>query len=183
MGPVDDRELEQLLERQLPALQAFVRLRMGAALAARESSADVLQSVCRELLAARDRVAFEDEAAFRGWLYTAALHKILQKARHHGTGKRAVEREVAVDVEQLSRCYATCVTPSQVASAREQVTTMEAAFAELNERDREVITLARIAGLPHERIAAILDCSVEASRTTLRRALVKLAGLMQARGG
>ena len=76
LSAMSDATVVDLLERNMPALQAFIRLRMGNALSARESSSDVLQSVCRELIAARGHVHFDGEAAFRSWLYTAALRKI-----------------------------------------------------------------------------------------------------------
>ncbi|MEM7199796.1 MAG: sigma-70 family RNA polymerase sigma factor [Planctomycetota bacterium] len=177
-----NEELTGLLERHLPGLRAFVRLRMGKALAARESTSDLVQSVCLELLATRRGLSFADDAAFRGWLYTAALHKISQKARHHSSQKRSPNHEEDADLQRIADCYAACVTPSQDASAREQVATMEAAFADLDEREREAITLVKIAGLQHEQVASIMGCSVEASRTLLRRALVRLAGRMSARG-
>jgi DNA-directed RNA polymerase specialized sigma24 family protein len=42
----------------LPALTRFVRRRMGADLATRESASDIVQSTCRELL--RSASTFED---------------------------------------------------------------------------------------------------------------------------
>jgi DNA-directed RNA polymerase specialized sigma24 family protein len=65
----DATALESLIERYLPQLHAFVRLRLGA-LRARESSMDIVQSVCRELLASRERFEFHGEDRFRAWLFT-----------------------------------------------------------------------------------------------------------------
>ena len=46
----DAAAIGQLLEQHLPRLRAFVRLRMGAQLRARESASDIVQSTCREIL-------------------------------------------------------------------------------------------------------------------------------------
>jgi DNA-directed RNA polymerase specialized sigma24 family protein len=50
-GPGDQLAIEALLERHLPGLRAFVRLRAGPAVRTRESTTDVVQSACREVLA------------------------------------------------------------------------------------------------------------------------------------
>lgn len=174
----DDPAVLAMLERNMPALQAFIRLRMGNALAARESSSDVLQSVCRELIASRGRVHFDDEAAFRAWLYTAALRKILQKVRHHTALRRSPEREDVL-AQELAVSYSTCITPSRDASAREQVERFELAFARLSEVHREVIALTKIAGLTHQQVGTRIGKTPEACRTLLRRALIQLSALMQ----
>jgi RNA polymerase sigma factor (sigma-70 family) len=170
----------ELLARHLPAIRAFVRLRAGPAVAARESASDVVQSVCRELLE-HSEFRFLGDAALRAWLYTAALRKILEKDRFHRAAKRDLAREAAVarnsslDDAALLECYGHLATPSRDLAAREQIAAFEAAFARLSERDRELITLARIAGMSHAEIAAQLGCSEESSRTGLRRALIRLS--------
>ncbi len=179
LPPGDDGELGVLLERHIPALHAFVRLRMGEALSSRESSADVVQSVCRELVRARGTVEFVNDAAFKSWLYSAALHKIMQKARHPGAQRRSTGREVAVDPDVASPVDLNLVTPSRVVSAKEEVERLEAAFAKLSSEDREVITLKKISGLSHAEVAERMSRSVEGSRTLLRRALVRLSALLQ----
>lgn len=176
----DDARLAQLLEQHMPTLQAFIRLRMGPALAARESSADVLQSVCRELIEERETFDFRGDAALRAWLYTAALRKIMQKARHHKSARRNVARETGTDPDKaLLDCYAKCVSPSRDASAREQVERFEMAFRQLSEDDQEVISLTKIAGLSHAAAGEQMGKNAEASRTQLRRALVRLAALLE----
>src|SRR5262245_38990448 len=90
----DAAALELLLQRYLPQLHAFVRIRLDAVVRARESSMDVVQSVCRELLSARESYEFRGEDRFRAWLFTSALHKILEKQRFHRLGKRDLGREV-----------------------------------------------------------------------------------------
>lgn len=173
---------ELWLERNLPVLRAFIRLRMGPALSARESSSDLLQSVCRELLQHRVDVEARGEPAMRAWLYTAALHKIQEKARFHRAQKRDVGREEAPSTDddgELLSCYGHVVTPSRDLAAREQVARMEAAFQKLSEREREIITLARVAGLSHAEIATQLAIGEDNCRQILRRGLVKLSGLLE----
>jgi RNA polymerase sigma-70 factor (subfamily 1) len=179
--------IEQLLEQHLDGLRAFLRLRAGAALRARLGHSDLVQSVCREVLAGRERFAFQGEAAFRGWLYTAALRKLVEHDRRLHAGVRDVRREVCLDADggadaAVLQGYATATTPSMVAMGREGAAKLEQAFDELSEQHREIITLSRLAGLSHAEIGAQLGKSEENCRQLLRRALLKLALALERRG-
>jgi len=70
-----------LFARNLPPLIAFIRSRAGKAIAARESAADLAQSVFREVLMDVDRIELRGEAAFRNWLFMVTRNKCLEKAR------------------------------------------------------------------------------------------------------
>ncbi|MCC6782531.1 MAG: hypothetical protein IT457_06785, partial [Planctomycetes bacterium] len=68
-----DREAAaELLTPHLPALRAYLRLQASPLIRARESVADLMQSVCREIL--QDLAAFDatDESSLRRWLFVAA---------------------------------------------------------------------------------------------------------------
>jgi len=179
-----DREaLEQLLRSELPGLRAYVRLQAGAALRARESASDLVQSTCREVLGKLDAFQYGGDAGFRNWLYAAALRKIVNRAEHWGAEKRDARRELPLqggspsEVEDrgLADVYCTLGTPSQNAIARETLDAMEAAFDRLPEDRREIIVLARIVGLDHAAIARHLECSEATARQRLFRALAELA--------
>src|SRR5690606_10990331 len=109
----DRHALDQLLQRYLPQLHAFVHARLGRELRARESSLDVVQSVCRELLSARSSFAFPGEDRFRGWLFTSALNKVRERHRRLHADKRDVARDVPADAESTSLAIAHLLTPSQ----------------------------------------------------------------------
>jgi RNA polymerase sigma-70 factor (subfamily 1) len=178
-------DLDDALTRYLPALKAFVRLRVGRAFDPRESVDDVVQSVCREALTGREQFAWRDENCFKSWLFTTAFRKIVAKLRHHHAQRRDRRREEPVadgddpDAPSLLDCYATFRTPSQDLAAREQVAAVERAFAGLSEPQREVITLAKVAGLPHDEIAAAMGITPAASRQLLRRGLLRLAAALE----
>ncbi len=180
----DRRALERLLERHHGELHAFVRLRYGKLLSGRESSFDLVQSVCREVLENADRFKYAGDNGFRRWLFTTALRKINDRRAYYLAGKRDVLREVQQpgsksggesDVADLMQHYRTFTTPSQVASDREDVARVEAAFEVLSEEQREVLTLAHIAGLPRAEIAEQLGKTEGAIRVILHRALAKLS--------
>jgi RNA polymerase sigma-70 factor (ECF subfamily) len=178
----DEDALRELLARYLPQLHAFVRLRAGAELRARESSMDLVQSVCRELLSVAPRFEDRGEDRFRAWLFTSALNKLRDKRRFHRSQKRDPAREVEPDDEEPSLAAASYLTPSVDAMGREAALALEQALGALREEHREVIAMARVAKLPHAVIAETLGRSEAAVRQLLVRALLELARELRARG-
>lgn len=175
----DAGALEQLLQRYLPQLHAFVHIRLGA-LRARESSMDVVQSVCRELLGARSAFEFRGEDRFRAWLFTAALNKLNDKRSFHGQQRRDARRDdPRTDALQFA---AGMLTPSVDAIGHETAVALQDALAALSEEHREVITMARIVDLPHRVIAEVLGRSEAAVRQLLVRAMLKLSAELRQRG-
>lgn len=174
--------LEDLLVEHLPYLRAYIRLRTNRAIRARESRTDLVQSVCRELLQGSSHFQFQGDAAFRKWLCTAALRKIVERDRAMHRQKRDVDREehAATDSRQgaLLDAYATVSTPSVVLSRKENIAALEGAFDRLPDEYREIITLAKIVGLSHAEIAAQMGRTEAATRQLLRRALIRLEMLL-----
>ena len=187
----DDRAIERLLQRYLPELQGFVRLRAGAALRDREDVADIAQSVCREVLQDVGRVTYDSEAAFKHWLYTAALRVIRNRAKFWRREKRDVDRErragsqagAIADHDDLLRCYRGVATPSMRLQSVEEIRRIERAFDRLTEDHREVITLSRMLGLSHAEVAERMGRTEQATRALLHRALGTLALLLEQQDG
>lgn len=170
--------VEQLVTRHLPALRAFVRLRMGLELRNREESCDIVQSVAREVLQHEDRFAHGGEDGFRTWLFTTAHRKVVNRLEHWRAEKRNAHREQPIELpDGLSGLTA---SPSQHASAREELTSVEAAFDQLTAEQREVVTMSRLLDMSHAEIATRLERSEVAVRKILSRALAKLAATMAA---
>lgn len=167
-------DLDEVVARYLPRLHAYVRLRMGGALRAREQSIDVVQSICREVLEDRGKVEYQGEGQLVSWLLTAATNKLRERARFHGRQKRDAEREQVVDRVDSS-VYASLVTPSQDVLRAERIEALEQALQRLPEDYREVIVLARIVGLSHAEISARMGKEGSATRNLLGRALTRLA--------
>lgn len=176
-----------LLEQHLAALEAYVRVRLGRALRAREESRDLVQSVCREVLSDFERREARPAAGFREWLLRAAENKIRDRLRHWRREKRDVAREVELDAtsdgdRRASLDLAMLATPSRHAASREELDRMAAAFLRLPPDYRAAIVHARIEGLAHEEIARRLGRTPSATRTLLSRALARLALDMEADG-
>jgi RNA polymerase sigma-70 factor (ECF subfamily) len=176
----DRSALDPLLDRHLPDLHAFVRLRMGRFLRDREGSLDLAQSVCREVLEHAGRFRHPNEAAFRRWLFLEAVRKIRQRHAYHLAQKRDPYREVPREAGEsmLLARYRTLCTPSRTAAAREELQRVEAAFERLSDDHRQVLLLARVAGLPHAEVARAMERSEGAVRTLLFRASARLAQIL-----
>jgi RNA polymerase sigma-70 factor (ECF subfamily) len=176
----DRPAVDELLRLHLPGLRAFIRLRAGPLVRRCESESDLAQSVCREVLEQLDRFQYADDNGFRRWLYTTALRKILDRQEYYLAGKRDVRR--AAGDAALGDVYRSFSTPSRHAMRQEELDAFERAFDQLDDTQREVISLAHVVGLSRAEIAAQLGKSEGAVRTMLSRALADLAALLFRRG-
>src|SRR5262245_31930505 len=110
----DPAARERLVERYLPQIRAYVRLRSGPLLRRRESQSDLVQTVCRQLLEDLQDYRGDAEGSFRTWLFRMALRKLAARGRFHGAGRRDPAREHRLDAgggarsgeEALLDCYA-----------------------------------------------------------------------------
>lgn len=179
----DAAAVESLLERYLPGLERYARRHAGDLVVAKESGADLVQSVCRELLdrLGSERFEYRGEAEFKQWLYQAALLKIRNRRRYYLADRRDAGREVAFDPEQRrsreDAFFRTLSSPSRQAMLHEELERVRAVFGELPESYRRVITLAHVEERPHREIAEILGITEAHSRVLLSRALARLATL------
>ncbi len=176
----DPHAVHSLLERYLADLHTYVARHAGNALQQKESPADMVQSVCREVLEGVQRGALEyrGEAQFRQWLYQAALHKIQMKARYFGAERRQSDRESPLADLADSRGevpLAVSRTPSRSAADREERQRFLAALQHLPDEQRQIVEWAHLEGLAHREIAARLGTSEANSRMLLSRALARLA--------
>lgn len=176
----DAPALEALIDRHLPALRAFVRLRADAAFRARESCSDLVQTSCRQALQHLQDFEWRGEDSFRNWLFALTANKLLNRRQYHRAARRDPAREAAPidDSAALLAAYSAIVTPSQDVIAREFAERLEAAIDQLPASYREVLLLARVAGLSHAAIAERLGTTEAAARTRLTRARTRLATLL-----
>jgi RNA polymerase sigma factor (sigma-70 family) len=174
----DPAAVEALLVRHLPGLKAWLRLRMGPVLRARESPEDLVQSVAREVLAGLPGFQWRGEAAFRHWLYLKAQHKLVDKARFLGAERRSPAREhqpPSDDADDVLAGLTISETPSRVLNSREEISRIERAFAELPADYQEAISLKRLCAMDYADIAARMQRSEGAARNLVHRGLGRLA--------
>jgi RNA polymerase sigma-70 factor (ECF subfamily) len=177
--------LDRLLELYLPELEAFVKKRAGKPLRVNESSADIVQSVCREVLQHADRFRHPSEVAFKQWLYTTALRKISSRLDFYHAQKRDLGRaenfapgSVDSAADQVFEFHKSFSSPSRHMMVREEAERIEGAFAQLSEEQREVVTLAHVLGLSRAEIGERMNKSEGAVRVLLHRALARVSELL-----
>lgn len=179
----DAEAVEILLTRHLPSLRAFVRVHMSPKLRARESSSDLVQSVCREVLEHLERFQHPSESAFKHWLFTTALRNISNRARSLKSLKRDADRELipasaGASDDTLDAVYARISTPSRIAGRREETEHLESALDRLTDEQREVLVLAHLVGMSRAEIGDKLGKSEVAVRGLLHRAMARLSILL-----
>lgn len=177
----DAPAVDELLQRHLPDLQAYVRRNISPSVLAKESSSDVVQSVCREVLQHVERFEYQGEAAFRAWLQQAALRKLIDRHRYYHAGKRDLARELGGQQSaSLTSAEAALLasglgSPSGDAQLHEEVARLEQAFSELVPADQAILRLIYVEGLSHAQAAERLGTSEVNSRKQLSRALARLS--------
>lgn len=178
--PAGPDDVQRLVARYLPALRAFVRLRMGRELRATEESCDLVQSVAREVLQHADRFQHGGETGFREWLFTTAHRKVVNRLDHWRTAKRDLRQAQALELPgELAGLGG---TPSQHASAREQLAQVEAAFDHLTDEQRDIVMQSRLLGMSHAEIAQRHGKTEVAVRQTLSRAMARLSAVLAGEG-
>ena len=172
----DPQALRELLVEFVPELHAFCRLNMGEHLMARDTTEDVVQSSCREVLAAIDGGSFEFLGLehFRRWLFLHVLRKIQGRGRYWAAEKR--KREVlSLDAAASFAAYSSMASPSEAAVRREEVERIEKAFHLLSEEQRQVLTMAKFLHMTSEEIGKQLGRPPGTIRVMLHRGVARLA--------
>ncbi|MCR9246246.1 MAG: RNA polymerase sigma factor [bacterium] len=180
----DDEAVDELLVRHLPGLRAYVRLKAGPVVRAREAESDIVQSVCREVLEQQGNFRFGGEAGFRHWLFATALRKILDKRKRHTAARRDVRRERRPDFDPGADPFgsaAAFASPSGVAIGHERLEQIAAAFEHLSPDHAEVVLLSRVVGLSRAEVAIAMNRTEASVRNLLHRALAELSEHLEGR--
>ena len=185
----DHRGVDALLEKHLPELESYVRRRIGGLVARKESSHDVLQSTCREVLVHGGKLEFDGEEGFRRWLFAMALRRIRNKYHFYRAGPRDAAREEpqgtrpsAADARLAAAAF-TSSTPSRAAVRHEQWELLCSLMERMPGRYREVLELADLEQRSGKEIAERLGLNESHVRVLLSRARAHLARLAADRGG
>lgn len=174
---------ESLFAKCLPRVRAFVRLRRGPLVRAREETLDLVQSACADLLRdAKTQPLPTAEPQFLQWLFRACERKIIEHIRKLRAQKRDIARELPIAAgshasssPDIDEAYASITGTSALVQGRETARRLESAFTELPPVQREVVLLSRLGGLSHAEIAQRIGKSELAVRTILSRALTRVA--------
>ncbi|MFN0009391.1 MAG: RNA polymerase sigma factor [Planctomycetota bacterium] len=177
--PLSRERIGVLVEQHHAMLRTYVRGRASPLVRSRESLSDIVQSTLRELCEDAGGLAFSSEAAFLGWLYTVAAHKIVSKHRYHSADRRASRLEVPIPEDSGELSLNDSRSPTRSAARREDLERLAAAIGCLGERDRQIFVMRKLYDVPASRIAVELGIAESTVRGRLRAVMIELASRLQ----
>lgn len=180
-----DREaLDRLFARCLPRLRRLLQLQAGVALHNSELD-DLVQEAYLEATRRFGDYTYQGPDSFFRWLATVALHRLSNLRRTATAAKRDRRRERRLPegdassvVPQAAQPVAVGPGPRTLVMGAEAEGRLDAALSALSASDREVITLARLQGLPLGDVAERMGRTRNAVALLLSRALRKLRDAM-----
>lgn len=170
----DARALEELLRRDLPWIEAFVRRRLGPLLRAKAETVDYVQDAVIEVLRYGPRFVCSDRERFRALLARIVENTLRDKHDWHRARRRAAEREAALPSESVLDLDGSAASPSRICAQREREQWIRLALELIDPDERQVILLREWEQLSFEEIGRRLGCSEEAARKRFTRALPSL---------
>lgn len=161
----DPIAFRELYERHAPAIQRYLARCTADAEAAYDLTAETFAQAW--LSRARFRDQFEGDA--RPWLFTIARNALLMSVRRARLERRATERLAL----ELPPAQAISAQPRELWGVLAD-SELEAALAELPERQRIALSLRFEQDLSYDQMASQLDTTPQAARVRVHRALSAL---------
>jgi RNA polymerase sigma-70 factor, ECF subfamily len=185
-----DQALAEVMAQHAPRLQQTVELRLDPRLAGRVDAADVMQEV---FLGARQRLPrylAESSVPVFVWLRGVVLDTLVDLHRRHlGAKMRDAGQEVSLQrpastqassVALAAYLLGDATSPSQAAIRDETVRQIEAALADMDEIDREVLILRHFEQLTNDEVAAVVGVKKAAASRRYMRALARFRQVLLA---
>lgn len=167
----DTDALNRLIARHLPRLRQWARGRLPLWARDRGDTEDLVQETLIQTLRRLEQFEPRREGALQAYLRQAVLNRI------HDALRRAHRRPTPVTLEESIEDEGT--SPLEQAIGAEALARYDAALAALLPADREAIIGRIELGYDYDELAAVLGKpSVDAARMAVRRAMLKLAELM-----
>lgn len=168
----DERALDRLCARYLPALRRFATGRLPARARSLLETEDVVQETVVRAIRHIDRFEYRRDGALLAYLRTAVHNRIREEIRYTARRPEAVALESNVESDPAPSALEDLI-------GKDTAEQYEAALMSLRDADREAIIARVELGLPYEEVAAALNKpTITAARMAVSRALVRLAEAM-----
>jgi RNA polymerase sigma-70 factor, ECF subfamily len=183
----DQAAAERLLEMHRDRLRAMIALRLDRRLSARVDPSDVLQETMIQAHQKLPDYLRTQPIPFYPWLRRIAWENIVHLHRQHILAQaRAVTREEQFDValpdqsavQLAERLIGKGSSATRKMMQKELKARVQAALAQLDARDREVLVLRFLEQLSIEEAAVVLELSEEAVKSRQRRALERFSQMI-----
>jgi RNA polymerase sigma-70 factor (ECF subfamily) len=176
--------VDRLLTAHREPLRRMIGMRLDPALAARLDPSDIVQDVLLEAHRRLSDYLRDPVMPFHLWLrHIAKDHVIDAHRRHRVAQRRSLDRERPIvpaalndhsSYELAGQLLDPERTPASEAVRRELQRRLDAAVAELNEQDREVILMRHAEQLSNQDVATALGLSEAAAAMRYLRAVRRL---------
>ena len=179
----DGDAVNRLLEGHRGAVRRMIDLRMDPVLRRRVDASDIAQEVMIEANRRLRDYLHDPVIPFHLWLRQMAKDRLIDAhRRHRGAARRSIDREqplVAAASDQSSLDLAaqlrdSQLTPAAAAAWHELQRRFEAACAQLDEPDQEIVFMRHFEHLTNSEAAAAIGLSPQAASMRYLRAMRKL---------
>ncbi len=184
----EEEALARLFARHRDRLRAMVRLRLDRRLQGRIDPSDVLQEAYIDFARRFPEFASNPPMPFYLWLRALTGQKLIDLHRRHlGAKMRDAGQEVSLyrgalpqasSVSLAAQLLGRLTSASRAAIRAETQLRVQAALNEMDEIDREVLTLRHFEMLTNDETAEILGLSKSAASNRYVRALKRLKGIL-----
>jgi RNA polymerase sigma-70 factor (ECF subfamily) len=176
--------VDRLLTAHREPLRRMIGMRLDPALAARLDASDIVQDVLLEAHRRLSDYLRDPVMPFHLWLrHIAKDHVIDAHRRHRVAQRRSLDREQPIvpaalndhsSYELAGQLLDQERTPASEAVRRELQRRLDAAIAELNEQDREVVLMRHAEQLSNQDVATALGLTEAAAAMRYLRAVRRL---------
>lgn len=182
-----EQAFNEILLKHRERLLRMVELRMNQQLRGRLDASDVIQEAYVEANRTLDEFLEAPKFSVFLWLRKLAGQKLIQAHRKHlGAEKRSARREQSIFCgvpAATSQAIAIELSghipsPSEAALAREEQGQLARALDQMDELDREILTLRHFEQLSNHEVAEVLELGYEAVKKRYVRALEKLRKIL-----
>ncbi len=184
----DEDAVNQLMQRHRESLRRMIRMRLDRKIQRRVDVSDVVQDVLVEANRRLSDYLKNPPMPFHLWLRQIAKDRIIDAhRRHRASAKRSVDREqpiavpAGMDRSTMELAAQICdreLTPAAAATQQEMARRVEAAIADLEEQDCEVIVMRHYEQLTNQEIAQALGLTEPAASMRYLRAVRRLRAML-----
>ena len=184
----DEDAVNQLMDRHRDALRRMVQMRLDQKIQRRIDVSDIVQDVLIDANRRLKDYINNPVMSFHLWLRQIAKDRIIDSHRRHRvSAKRSVDREQAMaapagmDRSTLELAAQICdpnITPAAAATLHEMAKRVEAAIAQLNEQDCEIVVMRHYEQLSNQEVAEVLELTEPAASMRYLRAVRRLRTLL-----
>ncbi len=184
----DEDAVNQLMDRHRDALRRMVQMRLDQKIQRRIDVSDIVQDVLIDANRRLKDYINNPVMSFHLWLRQIAKDRIIDSHRRHRvSAKRSVDREQAMaapagmDRSTLELAAQICdpnITPAAAATQHEMAKRVEAAIAQLNEQDCEIVVMRHYEQLSNQEVAEVLELTEPAASMRYLRAVRRLRTLL-----